>query len=389
VSREGAPFGDASGHVLLLQGTSGFGGSKVSLLALIDVLAGSGLTPVVACRERGWLTTELERRATAYVLVPFPAWRKLLERPRVAGTVRRRWVPAVGALRPALVHSNEFWWAPHAALLGAALKVPVVVHLRDGLHTLAKARQYRLDRADRVLAVSTELRERFVADPALHAKTSVVYSGHREWPRADDVQRAAWRGELGIAPDDLAIGNAGRVCERKNQRLLLAALADARRQGRLGRFKAVLVGETEPAYERLLRADAARLGLEREVVVAGPRPDLERFFAAVDMVVHCARREGLPRVIPEAMLARRPVVATAAEGARDAIPDDRHGLVVAGDDPAALGAAIAAMAEDAPRRARVAEMAYARARALFSLDAHRASILQVYGGLLDRASAVR
>lgn len=371
-------------RVLLLQGTSGFGGSKVSLLALVDGLGGSGLVPVVACPERGWLTEELERRGIEHVQLPFPAWRKWLERPRVALTVRRRWLPALARWRVALVHSNEFWWAPHAVLVGAALRVPVLVHLRDGLHTLPKARQYRLGRADRVLAVSTDLRERFAADPALHGRTRVVYSGHLECGTDDPGLRRQARAELGVGPDDFVIGNAGRVSERKNQRLLVEALGVLKRQRHPVRFGAVLAGAGDPDYEQRLRADVERLGLGADVSLAGPRPDLVSFFTAIDVLVHCATREGLSRVIPEAMLARRPVVATMAEGVRDAIPDEQHGTVVPAGDAAALAAAIEAMARDPARRARVVEAAYDRARRLFSLAAHRRALLDVYGELLGR-----
>jgi glycosyltransferase involved in cell wall biosynthesis len=365
----------------LLQGTAGFGGSKVSLLALVDALAGSGLSPLVACPGPGWLTGELERRGTAHVLVPFPAWRKWLERPRVGSAIRRAWLPALERWRVVLVHSNEAWWAPHAGLAGRALGVPVVVHVRDGVHTLAKARQYRLPRADRVLTVSSELRERFGADAELLSRTEVVFNGHDA--ASDDAEtRAAERRRLGVAAHEVVIGSAGRLCERKNQRLLVAALGALRGDGRLTGLRAVLAGDADPAYEALLRADVARLGLGAHVVIAGPRPDLHGFFAAIDLLVHSASREGLPRVVPEAMLAARPVVATAAEGIRDAVPDDRHGVVVPAGDVSTLAAAIWRLASDPGLRMRLAGTAAARARDLFSVPAHRRRMLQVYTSIL-------
>jgi glycosyltransferase involved in cell wall biosynthesis len=376
-------------RVLFLQGSSGFGGSKVCMLNTFDALAGTGIVPVVACPERGWLTTELERRGVEYALVPFFAWRKWLDRPRVGITVRRRWVPAFARWKVALVDSNEFWWAPHAVLTGRALGVPVVVHLRDGLHTLRKARQYRLGQADRVVAVSTELREHFAADPDLYARTVMLHDAHEEYAASDPALRRACRDELGLGPGDFAVGNAGRLCERKNQRLLLAALGDLGRRGALAGVKAVLIGGADPAYEEALRQDAARLGLQGAVVFAGWRPDLRRFFVAMDLLAHCATREGLARVIPEAMLARCPVVATPSEGVRDAIPDDGHGTVVPHGDAPALARAIEAMAADPARRAAVAAAAHARARRLFTLDAHRTGTLALYRSLGVVGSAAR
>ena len=46
------------------------------------------------------------------------------------------------------------------------------------------------------------------------------------------------------------------------------------------------------------------------------------------MVVHVSLREGLPRVIPQAFLSERPVVAFNIDGARDIIEDDVNGYLV-------------------------------------------------------------
>jgi glycosyltransferase involved in cell wall biosynthesis len=378
-------IGDPEPRVLLLQGTSGFGGSKVSLLTIVDALAGSGLAPLVACPGPGWLTEQLARRQAAHVLVPFPAWRKWLERPRVGPAIRRWWLPAVARWRVVLVHSNEAWWAPHAVLAGRALGVPVAVHVRDAVHGAVKARRYRLPRADRVLAVSTPLREGFRGDVRLWARTEVVFNGHPAAPAEAAARRAEERQRLGLGPDEVVIGSAGRLCERKNQRLLLAAL------GALGRapgpcaVRAVLAGDADARYAAQLRDDAARLGLGDRVLFAGPRPDLHGFLAAIDLLVHTASREGLPRVVPEAMLAGTPVIAAAAEGIHDALPDEAHGLVVPRGDAAALARAIATLAADPRRRAAIAATAVRRARDLFSLATHRRRILEIYGALLARA----
>src|SRR5262249_3619785 len=152
-----------------------------------------------------------------FVVVPFLAWRKWLERPRVASSLRRHWLPIVAPWRIALVHSNEFWWAPHAVRLARHLGVPAIVHLRDGHHTLQKARQYRLPEATGVLAVSTELRQQFAEDPKLLGKTRVLFNGHDARRVQFQGDRTAARAQFDVQPDEIAIGNAGQLCERKNQ----------------------------------------------------------------------------------------------------------------------------------------------------------------------------
>jgi glycosyltransferase involved in cell wall biosynthesis len=377
----------ATYRVLYLQGSLNPGGSKRSLLDITEALRGTPYEPVVACPGRGWLTNQLDERQVPFVVVPFLAWRKWLQRPRVATSIRRQWLPALASWPIALVHSNEFWWAPHAVGLARHLGVPAIVHLRDGHHTLQKARQYRLSDATGMLAVATELRQQFAADAKLLSKTHVLFNAHDALRVQFTGDRAKARAQFQLRPDEIAIGNAGQLCERKNQRLLLRTLGTLRAQQRVPPFKLLLAGEADPAYAAKLRQEMRRWGLDQQILWLGAVQNMAAFYAALDLMVHCATREGLARVIPEAMLARCAIVATAAEGVRDAIPDEQHGAVVARDDEKALANEIERLAKAPELRERLAGQAYARARALFSVEAHRENLLRRYGEWISQKDA--
>jgi len=369
-------------HVLFVQGSSGFGGSKHSLMKLIDVLGGTRYQPVVACPERGWLTEQLERSGTPYVLVPFFAWRKWLERPRVRLSIRKRWLPALDPWDLGIIHCNEFWWAPHAIILAEYLGIPVAVHLRDGHHTLKKALQYHLDRADMAFAVSTDVRAHFSSHPQLFEKTHLLFDGHDENGTPRDLQKI--RERFNIRPGEFVLGNIGRICERKNQRMLLRVMAQLKEQGRLTRFKILFAGGTDSDYAKRMAQDIERLGLQGQVDFLGIVDDMGAFFSATDLIVHCARREGLSRVIPEAMLSRRVVVTLASEGMRDAIPDERFGLVVPMDDMGSFQWQIEDLLKNPARRECIANQAYERARSLFTMEAHHDNVVRFYDALMDR-----
>jgi glycosyltransferase involved in cell wall biosynthesis len=368
------------GNVLFLQSSPALGGSTYSLLDLIRILKEAGYAPVVACPKQGWLTRQLEESRTPYLTLRFYAWRKLLERPWVRRSIRKQWLPKLAAWDFQIVHSNEFWCAPHAIELGGIFKVPCIVHLRDGHHTLKKARQYRLDKADLVLAVATDLRAEFSRHRKLYEKTRVLFNGHEEKLFVGDRHKA--RELFAVAPDEYVVGNVGKLSERKNQRLLLRAMAELKRQKRLMRFKVLFAGEAIIEYAEQMRRDVLELGLNEHVRFLGPLSDMAPFYAASDLLVHCALREGFPRVVPEAMLARTPVVATVAQGIRDAIPDGHFGSVVAEGDQAALQKEIERLLAHPELRQSIAERAYRRARSLFSFDAHREHVLEIYRGLL-------
>jgi glycosyltransferase involved in cell wall biosynthesis len=364
------------GNVLFLQSSPALGGSTYSLLDLIRILKEAGYAPVVACPKQGWLTRQLDESRTPHLTLRFYAWRKLLERPWVRRSIRKQWLPQLAAWDFKIVHSNEFWWAPHAIELSGILKVPCIVHLRDGHHTLKKARQYRLDKADLVLAVATDLRDEFIRYRKLYDKTRVLFNGHEEKLFHGDRQKA--RELFAVAPGEYVVGNVGKLSERKNQRLILRAMAELKRQERITRFKVLFAGEAIPEYAEQMYRDVLDLGLKEQVRFLGPLKDMAPFYAASDLLVHCALREGFPRVVPEAMLARTPVVATVAQGIRDAIPAADFGSVIAADDQRALENEIERLLKNRGLRETMADRARERARSLFSFEAHREQVLEIY-----------
>jgi glycosyltransferase involved in cell wall biosynthesis len=64
---------------------------------------------------------------------------------------------------------------------------------------------------------------------------------------------------------------------------------------------------------------------------------LPRLIGIMDIVVHLSRREGLPRVLPHALAAGRPIVAYDCDGAREVCFDNETGFLVPFGHAATLG----------------------------------------------------
>src|SRR5262249_49319749 len=137
--------------------------------------------------------------------------------------------------------------------------------------------------------------------------------------------------------------------------------------GRVGRDALLLLAGDGPDVAAC-RALAASLGLGDHVRFLGLRNDVERVYAAADVVVMPSLwDEAFGLVVVEAMAAGRAVVVTAS-GAMPEIVGD-CGLVVPRRDEVAMAGAIGRLLDNDTLRARIGQAARAHAVARFGLPA--------------------
>jgi glycosyltransferase involved in cell wall biosynthesis len=114
-----------------------------------------------------------------------------------------------------------------------------------------------------------------------------------------------------------------------------------------------------------LEAQARRLNGSRQVEFTGWLKGASEAALDADIVCAPSRAESFSYVVLEAMACARPVVASAVDGATEAVADGECGVLVAPGDPHALAAAIDALAVDRATRQRMGAAAHARVRAGF------------------------
>lgn len=79
--------------------------------------------------------------------------------------------------------------------------------------------------------------------------------------------------------------------------------------------------------EDTLRAEVARLHLGSRVMFCGYVKELRAIWAENQLLISPSLEDGVPMTIPEAMLCRRPVLATAVGGAEDWLRDGETGFI--------------------------------------------------------------
>lgn len=146
----------------------------------------------------------------------------------------------------------------------------------------------------------------------------------------------------------------------------------------------VLVGEPDPGNPASV-TDAGLSSWVKEGVVErwGRREDMPATLCAAHVVCLPSYREGLPKVLLEAMASGRPCITTDAPGCRDAVRHGDNGLLVPVKDANALAEAISRLLADPSERARMGARGRERAVAEFSQERVNEATLAIYRELLS------
>jgi glycosyltransferase involved in cell wall biosynthesis len=184
------------------------------------------------------------------------------------------------------------------------------------------------------------------------------------------------RQQLGLGPNDFVVGKIARLFKLKGHDDLLAVAPRVIPQCRRLKFLLVGDGAWRARFERLVRAR----GLAEHFVFAGliPPAQIPRYLGVMDALVHLSRREGLPRALPQALAAGRPVIAYDCDGAREVcIPDETGFLIPPGDLPT-LARRLLQLADDPALRERLAQRGRNLAREQFSVGRMVADLHALY-----------
>lgn len=218
--------------------------------------------------------------------------------------------------------------------------------------------------ADRVVAVSPEVKRKLVAGGLEDARCTVVHNGVdcRQLYRRDGELRHQTRTELGATdPDHVLVLTVGRLEDQKAHHHILAVADRTRTTHPHLRFALVGGGSREDT----LRAQAERLGVTDRVRFMGRRYDVPELLGSADLFFNCSDWEGMPLTTIEAMASGLAVVATHTEGA-DQLLTPTTGIVVPVGDAAEMATALGALCDDPHRRRAAGEAARERALAHFS-----------------------
>ncbi|MGK7902421.1 MAG: glycosyltransferase family 4 protein [Hormoscilla sp.] len=285
-----------------------------------------------------------------------------------------------------LIYANTQKALVVGALASFLADRPLVYHLHDILSTehfsptnLRLAVTLANNFADLVIANSKATQAAFVAAGGRSQIAEVVYNGFQPEQYHTSQEQVDRIKEKLRLEGRFVVGHFSRLSPWKGQHILLAALSECD-----SNVTAILVGDAlfgEGDYVERLHQQVAELGLEKRVQFLGFREDVVPLMAACDLVAHTSTApEPFGRVIIEAMLCGRPVVAAAAGGVVELIEQDKTGWLVPPGNSQDLADAIGFCRQHPEKAMTIARQARMQASQSFHLSA----INQQIDGLLGR-----
>lgn len=182
------------------------------------------------------------------------------------------------------------------------------------------------------------------------------------------------RQSLGLKDNEFVLLSVGELIARKNYSLVLEALGELKKAGRLDNIQYIICGQGV-LYEKL-KKKARSLGIADHVHFLGYRNDVSEICNAADLFVFMSRQEGLPVALMESLACGLPVICSNIRGNTDLVEDGISGLI---SDNTARGLAesIIKMIENQELRYRFSEESMKRIK-YFELNKNVKLVMELY-----------
>lgn len=281
-----------------------------------------------------------------------------------------------------LIYANTQKALVIGAIASFLSRRPLVYHLHDILspeHFSKTNRTIAVTLANRfaklIIANSQASKTAFIAAGGRGDIVEVVYNGFDSaLYQVNEAQIKQLRQELELE-DKFVIGHFSRLSPWKGQHILIEAIAQSPQE-----VTAILVGDAlfgEQEYVKQLHEQVEKLQLQNRVKFLGFRSDIPQLMSACDLVAHTSiAAEPFGRVIVEAMLCGKPVVAAKAGGAIEIVENNINGYLVTPGDPKELAQIIKTCVKEPSKTAMLAENALLSARSRFDVEVINYQIAQ-------------
>jgi glycosyltransferase involved in cell wall biosynthesis len=265
--------------------------------------------------------------------------------------------------QPDIVHTHSGKAGILGRLAAARAGVPVIVHTIHGPSFGAfqgapanllfrSAERYAGRVTTHFVVVADAMKEQYLAAGIGRPQDYTrIFSGFELEPFVSARNDLEFRRRLGFAPEHVVVGKLARLFKLKGHEDLLAIAPELLRDCPEVRFLLVGDGPGRDRFEQEVRTR----NLEKYFVFAGlVQPEsVPKLVGIMDILVHLSAREGLPRALPQALAAGKPVIAYDCDGTTEVCRQNETGFLLAPGDRAGLKARLQQLARDEGLRRRL------------------------------------
>jgi glycosyltransferase involved in cell wall biosynthesis len=379
-------------RVVYVDQTALMGGAEIALATLLAALDRSQWLPEVVLGQEGPLAERLREAGVRVEMLPMP--------PMLLGPYEgahrmldpRRWITALTYasvlarhLRERnadVVHSVSLRAHVLGGLAARWARVPSVWHV----HSVVATPMISTGGVAAMRMLARRLPNHIIFNSATTAACFDLPLGRATTiPIGVDSQRFSPNGKAKRRAT--RVGMLARFTPLKGQHIFLEAVESIASRHPDAEFilaGAALFGEEE--YERKVRAQALASAQRNRFCFLGFVDNTPEFIRDLDIVVHASiLPEGFGQTIVEAMLAGKPVVATAAGGPSDIVENGVTGLLVEPGNPVRLADAIEYLMTHPDHASAMGRQARKSALERYSTARFARSVEAVYSSLLEGA----
>lgn len=338
------------------------GGQRVCLdvlRALKEIYNISVIAP-----SRGSFSEAVENEGATFFELPFQSY-SLIKKNYLdlvkfcmdTPAVIRNAVSIINKNNTSAIYASSTRVFPWAAMAGERASVPVIWHIHNMLadwktkmliNFFSGKKSIKLILSD---SAATGAQYRKIAERVIPVYNGVDIS--RFHP--DNGLRNKLRREFNIPEDAVVAGTISDLIPHKGQRTFLEAMSILLKNNE--KLYGIIVGVARTGfewYEKELKDESKKKGIEKRIIFAGYRKDIETVFNGMDiLVVPSYSSESFPLIILEGLACGTAILASAFSGMLEVVENGENGFLFPISDSNALASNISLLANDSKMLAQM------------------------------------
>ncbi|MBL9134707.1 MAG: glycosyltransferase family 4 protein [Verrucomicrobiales bacterium] len=295
--------------------------------------------------------------------------------------------------KPDIVHTHSGKAGLLGRLAASLAGVPLIVHTIHGpsFGTFQGALPNAAFRAaERLAGLCTThfvvvahamTRQYLAAGIGVASQYTRILSGFSLAPFLNAKPSPEVRSRLGLTPSNIVVGKIARLFELKGHDDLIDVAPHLIQDVPEIRF--LLVGDGEWRARLEGRIQSAGLGPYFKLTGLVPPSQVPEYVAAMDILAHLSRREGLARALPQALAAGRPVIAYDCDGANEICLNGRTGYLINPGDLGTLRERLRRLAKNPALRLEFGQTGREMVREGFTVERMVSDLYALYRRLMS------